>query len=300
LVFGAAPDGQEDICTNPAVFFCENWENRPLGPVWNFVGVGGYKNNGWAVSDSITPDIVNTERVDGTKAIRMVTGANKASGGWIDAAFPNGAAFRTVYWRWYVKYSPNYVWSPEATKHNETVSFDRIAGASGADLGVFNFTSNMGFRTPNVVVAATQKDFVAGNPAAAYFPPNRNGGFSQFDVSRWYCVEARITMNTGALSTDGYIQGWIDGVQYYEYPNVNIVSLHGDNPTHSGFFLASYWNCIPGGPDGTDCSRSPHPEIYRYMDNLVGSTQRIGCLGSSPSPSPAVQTPSGPSSVIVQ
>src|SRR5580765_8327585 len=107
---------------------------------------------------------------------------------------------------------------------------------------------------------------------------------SQLNVNQWYCFESRVTMNTGQTATDGYVQGWIDGVQRIEFPNVNVRSISA-NPVTDGFMLASYWNCAAN----EDCSAPEfqHPDISRYMDNLVGSTQRIGCLNSPvPTPTP--------------
>src|SRR5438445_9977720 len=79
IVLAAAPDGQEDICTRPAVFFCENFEARALrsGDFNRAI----YKNNGWSLSTGALQTVVSTEHFAGSKAIRMVTPANQVSGG---------------------------------------------------------------------------------------------------------------------------------------------------------------------------------------------------------------------------
>src|SRR5437879_13729188 len=72
----------------------------------------------------------------------MVTQANKVSGGFMDSLGFFGGARRTVYWRWYAKYSSNYIWSPVATKHNEEL----VAG--NTDNGLFSFTGPNGLTVP--------------------------------------------------------------------------------------------------------------------------------------------------------
>jgi hypothetical protein len=301
----AAQTGNEEaICRNdPNVFFCENFEDRPLGPVFTFFAVPIYKNNGWGVGDPNNPDVVNTERADGTKALRMTTPANAASGGSIDTTLLGGP-YRTVYWRWYVKYSPNYVWSPIATKHNQILS------DGGSDNGIFNFVNNLGIEQPVITFALSAQ---CVDQLDCWFPPNMNGGFPRFNLNQWYCVEARLTANTDASATDGYVQAWIDSgdgrgaVQYWEYPNVNLRRQDGfgalvNNSRFDGFYITSYWNCGADeachGPQPPDFIDFTHPEIYRYMDAMIGSTARIGCLDTPPPPSgapaPSLGTPPQP------
>jgi hypothetical protein len=242
-----APDGQEDLCSDPNVFFCENFEARALGGT-DF-GRPIYKNRGWSLSSGARQTVINSEHVDGGKGIRMVTPANVASGGYMDTGF---SGQRTVFWRWYSKWSPNYVWSPVATKHNEMVLSGQLPD------GIFNFVNNQGYRNPVITWGGS-----TGNP---WFVANMNS-LNQLNVNQWYCFEARVTVNTCATCNDGYIQGWIDGLQRMEYPNSNIDS-NGSNQVINGFFLASYWNCA--GNEDCTASAYQHPEMYRYMDNLAG------------------------------
>jgi hypothetical protein len=93
-------------------------------------------------------------------------------------------------------------------------------------------------------------------------------------------------MNSTINASDGYIQGWIDGVQRMEYPNIRLVNSSGAaNMGTSGTLIPSYWNC----DQNENCSDPAynHPTIHRYVDNLVASTQRIGCLGASSSVAPS-------------
>ena len=295
LAAAGAASGQtgneEAICRNdPNVIFCENYEDRAVGG--SDLGGSRFKNNGWAVSDFPSFSVVQTaEKFDGTRGIAMITFANTSGGTFMDTVFPDGVPRRTIYYRWYTKYSSNYVWSPEATKHNETLGLDPAVGP-GAEYGVFNFVGAFGTPRQPLFTRAYSVGCLASPPILTECNdrPNMNGGFAQFNVNQWYCLEARITQNTGATANDGYFQGWIDGVQYWEYPNINMQSQHQANPKHFGILITPYWNCVPGGPLGTDCSQSPHPQITRYMDNIIVSDARIGCLGAIP-PTPPPTTP---------
>ena len=302
----AAQTGNEEaICRNdPNVFFCENFEDRAVGPAYDVLTIPIYKNNGWAAdTTNYFPDVVNFDQVDGTKSIRMVTPANGVSSGAIDTTLLGGP-YRTVYWRWYVKYSWNYVWSPIATKHNE------IPFSGEADNHIFNFVNGWGIDQPVITFTLSAQCL---DRLDCSFPPNMNGGFRRFNLNQWYCVEARLTANTDASATDGYIQAWIDSgdgrgaVQYWEYPNVNLKRQDRfgalvDNPRFDEFFIVSYWNCDADeschGPQPPDFIDYRHPEIYRYMDAMIGSRARIGCvdspaLSSAPPPQP-LDTPPPP------
>jgi hypothetical protein len=270
-----APTGHEEaICSQPWVLTCITFEDYPLGLIQ--YGVPRYKDKGWGISTGANQDIVS---MDGAKWIRMITGANQASGGYMGQDLPSGQ--RTVYWRWVVKYSPNYVWSPVATKHNEFYTNYQL------DTGIFNFVSNRGYKTPVVTYILNAKC----NAGDCWFAPNVGGGFSGFVPGQTYTVEARITMNTCSSCNDGYVQGWIDDVLKYDYPNVNLKNT--SNSLTTGIFLASYWNCDAN--ESCAASQFNHPEIYRYMRNLVVATQKIGLVGGGPPPPPVVpSTPGAP------
>jgi hypothetical protein len=300
VVSASAQSGTEEaVCLRSDVFFCENWEDWAPGQVLGNPGnVNKFKANAWNANPG-TPDIVTTEHFLGTKSIRMVTPANQNSGGAIDSNFVGGSR-TTIFWRWYTKYSLNYIWSPVGTKHNElfTCCFTGQHGLSGAvqDNGLFSSNGNHGYPPPPLIVYL----FARGGtitPGDTDFTMNMNNpppwGSGSFPVNQWLCLEARVTMNTTATSNDGYIQGWVDGVQRWEYPNVRVVDI--PNPASSGFFLASYWNCggsgqdqcvapgqVVGNPGDTNDYR--HPEIYRYMDNMIGATSRVGCVGTAQQP----------------
>lgn len=87
--------------------------------------------------------------------------------------------------------------------------------------------------------------------------------FDAAHVGVWYCVEARVRLNTAGQS-DGVFQLWIDDALEAERTGLNWLgafSAYGLNAV----YLENYWN-----------SGSPQAQA-RTLDNFVVSTQRIGC-----------------------
>jgi len=268
---GAAPDGQEEICSSPAVIFCDNFEARGLGP--GDLLRPTFKNFGWPASDvaniTVVSDPANVFR--GSRALQF---RYPAGGGGIGFVNPTlGGNYRTVYMRWYAKWSASYTFSPIATKHVMLLtptgsSLYMFWGQWGTD--ILKHFAQLGGSTP--------------------YEANMTGDF-QVARDRWYCLEFRVTTNSSANSSDGYLQGWVDGVQRWEYPNRNLDSFLPNSI--SSFDVSGYWNCL--GPS-CDQPADQHPLMYRWHDNFVVSTQRIGCLsGADPTAPPTITGVSPPS-----
>ena len=282
--WAAAPDGQEAICASPAVIACENFEDRA-------VGNGGmdrakYKHKGWAISNygATGPQVTSdpTGVFDGSRALQLTyTAGNNVGAGFLDFGWTPSS--QTIYYRWYTKYSNNFQWSYIASKHIELVSSNGLPS-------YFQFWNGGGGGTGSKEAVFYNYFTEQGN---AWIPsPNMNGPVTVI-AGQWYCFEARYTINTTPTSMDGYLQGWVNGMQHWEYPNVNLNNQSGAQGPISGTMVSGYWNCYSGGTGSEACS-SPedvHPLMYRWHDNFVVSTQRIGCLtGGGDTTPPAAPT----------
>ena len=87
--------------------------------------------------------------------------------------------------------------------------------------------------------------------------------FDRSHVGTWYCVEAHVRLNDPGQS-NGIFELWIDDFVEARHTDLNWIgqfSGYGINTV----FLENYWNA------GSPIAQS------RYMDNVVVSTQRIGC-----------------------
>jgi hypothetical protein len=302
---GVNVDNVEDICVNDNnVIFCENWENRPLGWIDNNFGQyfvpSQFKNTGWVLTSPTGGTVVNTEHFEGTKSLQITTPANQSSGGEADTINNSWANRREFYWRTYEKFSPNYVWSPIGTKN-----WEQLHVGQSQDIDYFNGVSSTTRVTlPDPVIIA----FGSNDPRGEFcgtpcrrFHQNGSQGNITIVPNQWYCMEVHLRYNTGSNSFDGALEAWIDGVQYWNYPNAHISTVANDNM--QGIEYITYWNC--GGPGGNDCHgpQAPdfldftHPAISRYIDGIIVSLARIGCGGASPGDTTAPSvTITGPTS----
>jgi hypothetical protein len=87
--------------------------------------------------------------------------------------------------------------------------------------------------------------------------------FDQSHVGKWYCIEAHVRLNDPGQS-NGVFQLWIDDWLEAGRSDLNWVGRYTDYGLNAVFF-ENYWNA--GSP----------VEQSRYMDNIVVSTERIGC-----------------------
>lgn len=257
-------DQQEDICTTAAVIMCENFENRAVGLANATLGSAKYKNNGWGVSDT-SMSIVNNQFFDGTKSLQWFYPANFTSG-FFDSAF---TARNEYYVRWYMKNSANWVWSANGNKMVFILGpVDRIV--------MFDQALFSGNTPVNIVV------YPSVDPGLMY---QNVGPAFHWPLDQWVCMETHLKMNSTLSSTDGLFEAWADGTQRWYYPNINLSSK---DTTISHIMPSGYWNCASGQYTGGPGSCSPvdsrnnHPDMYRWIDNIVVSTQRVGCLGSTP------------------
>jgi len=276
-VWAIAPDGQEEICNTPAVIFCDNFEARALGA--GDLQRSTFKNTGWPTNDSTNITVINDPAnvFSGSRALQLRYPAGGGGIGFMNPAL--GGAYRTVYMRWYTKWSPSYQFSPIATKHVMALT------ANGSSEYIF-WASSSGTGLPAPISTLGLVTFAQFSPASVTYQANRNGDFIP-GPDRWYCLEMRVTQNSTATSADGYLQGWVDGVQHWEYPNQTLDNRMPNEIT--SFDLSGYWNCL-GPLFGCDKPADQHPLMYRWHDAFVVSTARIGCIATTPSAPPAAPT----------
>jgi hypothetical protein len=262
------PDGQEDICTSPAVIFCDNFEAR--SPGFTDLVRPVYKNPGWSLS-AFSPSMAVTGEpagvYEGRRALEFRYPAGGGGIGFMTTGF--APPQRTLYFRWYQKWSSTFVFSPIATKGASI-----LTAASGQSLYIWWNNWNDG------VISQW------ANPVATELNANMNGHFLP-TRDQWHCLEIRLTMNSGAAA-DGYVQGWVDGVQHWEYPDVLLDPVQPNDLT--GWILSGYWNCLTPNCTGPE---DQHPLMSRWHDNIVISRERIGCLAQPPLAVAAVTPPSG-------
>ena len=256
-----ALDGQEDACSKSEVFFCENFEDRSLTD-YRDMKRAKYKNSGWNLSNDVstneTEKVVNTQFFDGARGFQVKYLPGRDGAGFLDTPL---VGKQDVYIRWYSKWSSNYMWSGTSTKNFE---FILSAGNPGnLHLWSSNFSDpKLHMQTNN----ATFQRSIEQNVQPISAPLNE-----------WVCLEAHIKMNSGLGQTNGIIEGWINGAKKMDYPAAEVWSTSANI---TGLMMSGYWNCnLPPG----DCSTSLDYKqtMYRWVDNIVMSTSRVGCLNGA-------------------
>ena len=320
--WAAGPDNSEDICTTAAVIFCENFETRAVVPAYQTLNLPIYKNNGWQpyAYDCMRVTDNPTGIFDGTRAYEDVYYEGPTTGcGYLYTIFPGGP-YTELYFRWYTKHSSNFVWSQVANKLMNWLNSAQIlrghlggyrltAGTTVMDIGV----DTLGWAQPGTDGCNTAALQPYANLPGQHceLQPNENG-LTPYVAGVWYCEEVHLRMNTCPTCANGLVEKWIGvgtdptQVRHWNYPNVVVDGGTASyNQQISGISSASYWNCnagdLPTNPDGS-CSpgtNSFHPLMYRWKDNFVVSTQRIGCLGNPVAPQSGTTPPRAPTNLRV-
>jgi hypothetical protein len=98
--------------------------------------------------------------------------------------------------------------------------------------------------------------------------PGATPVFDAAHVGKWYCVEVHMKLNDAGKS-NGLNELWINGTLEAQSTNINWVGSY-DAFGINALFIENFWNA--GSPVAQE----------RYIDNLVVSTQRIGCGTQAP------------------
>jgi hypothetical protein len=270
----------EPACSDPAVLFCDNFEDRPVNSTsWAAVNVGP-KTPPWDMSD--TSGIQISDIVPGPAG-----GYSRAMVFKYPACFWNdglsdkwhcGVGYGAQYFnsgdyyvRLYAYYSPGFLFSTVADKF--------FALLDNAGRAPWAWHIMWGDPEPHM------ENEAHGN--TNYYQNSNLPAFT-WQTGKWHCLEMHVKQGSG----NGILEGWVDNVQKFNYANVNFPSAW------NALFISGYGNtgsdnqaaCTAAGFtwDGTYCHRGPQ---QRYFDNIVISTKRIGCLETAPPPAPADSTP---------
>ncbi len=184
--------------------------------------------------------------------------------------------YREVYWRMYLKHQDGWV-GGGADKLSRAIN---LASSNSYAEAVFAhvWSGNSGSATSNYlrIDPASGRDESGNLRTTSYndFPNMRWLGaatgrtpiFDAAHVGKWYCVEAHVRLNSAGAS-DGFFELWVDGVAEAQRSGLNFVgsAAYGINAV----YFENFWNGVNGAGAVADQER--------YFDNIVVSTQRIGC-----------------------
>ena len=298
--------GQEALCSGPAIIFCDNFENS--APVEESSG-GPYLEH-----ESAGGAFVRTAGVGlfGTQGMQRTYGTNDTTGSWIILRFGrmpgstsphrNTEDFRDVYWRNYVKTGPGWSGNPTSNlKESRVWVLASGANAFGPQAMIGHLWSNSdndgtlmvdpasGTNSSGVVVTTGHNDFANLNFLGV--GKGSTAVLSAGNADTWFCVESHVRLNDSQASQNGVQEFWIDGVLQASQTGLNFVSTYNAFAINVLQFGEGTWNS-PGSPSANT----------RVWDNLVVSTERIGCIGGGSETTEAkwdadttnINVPSGP------
>ena len=270
---------------------CQNWQT--LHPEWIFcddfestaplVGQGRYFEH-----DNNGGDFVPFSGVglNGSRGMRARWQTGEVSAGSLKLGFgrnPNVSMnkgirpsndFRDIYYRMYLKMQAGWQGDP-----NKLSRATIITAGDWSQAMIAHLWSDARYHLlidPASCVDASGNVICVGYNDFAHIRwlGSQSGATPIFDsqhADRWYCIEAHVRLNNPGQS-NGIQEFWIDGQLEARRTGLNFVGTYTAYGINAIFF-ENYWNA--GSPKQQE----------RYFDNIVVSTQPIGCLGAvTPSP----------------
>jgi len=253
----------------PSWIWCDDFEQDRLGSYFEYNdATGGFAR---------VPNV----GVGNSNGMRVRFAQGQVDAGWLHLALgkvPAGfrpvdagtAIYRDVYWRLYVRNQAGWV-GGGGYKLSRAVSF---ASSNWAEAMIAHVWGDPPATGALYLDPASGTDAV-GNLLSTKYNDWANlhwlgaqGGqtplFDASHVGQWYCVEAHVRLNDAGLA-NGVFEYWINGSLEARESALNWLGAFGTYGINA-VFIENYWNS--GSPAAQE----------RYLDNIVVSTQRIGCL----------------------
>jgi hypothetical protein len=259
-------------CATPQTgwIWCDDFEQNRLSSYFEYDNSGG----GFVRAAS-----VGLNGSYGMRARWSTTG--QVSAGALHLAFgktPSGftpvdagtQVYRDVYWRMYVRTQPGWT-GGSAVKLSRAIVF---ASSNWAEAAIAHVWGDADNPSPYVDL-----DPVRGTDASGTLLTTTYNDFAHFtwlglvhgskplfadnQAGNWFCVEAHMRLNDAGQS-NGVFETWINDTLDARASNLNFLGSYSTYGINAVFF-ENYWNAGAVQPE------------ERYFDNLVVSTQRIGC-----------------------
>lgn len=254
---------------DPAWIWCDDFESDRLESYFEYDDNDG---------DFVPRDGVG---VDGSRAMSATFQTGEVGAGSLHLAFGNTPSnyfapvddgtenYREVYWRMYLRHQDGWTGGGGAKLSRATV----FAGDDWSQAMIGHVWSG-GDQDHYLVLDPASGTDEAGSVQTTQYNDFDNlrwlgiqrGETPLFDadhVGEWYCIEAHVRLNDAGQS-NGVFEYWIDGNLEARAADLNWVGSYSEYGLNAVYF-ENYWN------DGSTQEQS------RFFDNLVVSTERIGC-----------------------
>lgn len=279
--------------SDPTIVACDDFEDG----TWyekhcddaNATG-GLLQTDGWCgtiYADPITPAnaaICGGKGAGGTSCAATSGYLDGSRGGrnMADHDFAGQARYNDIYFRYYIRTSPDTVWSGE-----KMVTFNVSAGSGGIIFGCAGSGNGGGATTAEFNIVNKAND--------SWLNQNLGRNLGVAPNNHWYYVELHMKLNTPGAA-DGVWEVWIDdcgldglgctGPGTLRSRHTNAVFRTSDpNENIGAIWIENWGNNRSGGSDTHDGSIGTHD-----YDQIVIATRRIGPMavgGPNANPSPA-------------
>lgn len=265
--------GLTNECASPQAgwIWCDDFEQDRLASYFEYVAQSGSFSR------------VSGVGAEGSYGMRARFAASQVDAGNLKLAFgktpqtyfdpvdAGTAIYRDIYWRVYVKFAPGWTGGggdkmSRATSFASSTSWAQamiahVWSGSSPDENYLVLDPASGTDAAGILKTTTYNDF----PNLRWLGAVRSATpiFDSSHVGPWYCFEVRARLNDPGLS-NGVFELWIDGQLDAQKTGLNWVGSFSDYGINA-LFIENYWN--GGSPQAQE----------RYFDNLVVSTQPIGC-----------------------
>ncbi len=238
-------------CSLPGVLYCQDWTN-------GWTGVDG-------PADGSCNYIDTSQAHSATKSNVMNWGPNQNSCSWY--YLPTFTPQKEVYVRWYQYMSPGWNCNDPAHESKDFIINSARAPSTDGGTGVQiqfgdgNFGQcGLGFRP---IRMKTQWDMMF------YQNQGHDVDFAA-NPTKWYCIETHVKLND-LNQSNAIIEAWVDNTLVMKHTGMDL------SPGDDSFM--QLWGT------GSKINQS-NSSIARWTDDIVISTQRIGCQNASlPPPS---------------
>ncbi len=275
------PSGLTNECQSPQAgwIWCDDFDQDRLSQYFEYINPGG--------SSFVREAGVGTE---GSYGMRVHFNKDQVEAGALHLAFgrtpgsyfrpvdAGNADYREIFWRMYLKHQSGWGDGGGFKLSRATV----FAGSNWSQAMIAHVWSGLSFQgdtNPSryyLVLDPASGTDQAGNLQTTQYNDFANlrwlgavvGQTPLFDsghVGQWYCVEAHVRLNDPG-SSNGLFEFWIDDNLEARKTDMNWVGSYTDYGINAVFF-ENYWNA------------GSHQTQERFFDNIVVSTQRIGCGG---------------------
>ncbi len=255
--------------------WCDDFEQDRLGAYFEYDDRSGAfsraTNVGMSGSTAMRARWVNAGDVSAGN-LKLAFGATPSS--YFDAVDNGTANYRELYWRLYLRHQPGWV-GGGAGKLSRATVFGSSDWAQAMIAHVWEGRSldlaldpASGTDNQGNLLTTTYNDFA--NLRWLGYAGSATPIFDATHVGQWYCIESHVRLNQAGQS-DGVFQLWIDDVLEAERAGLNWLGAY-TNYGLNALFVENHWE--DGAPQAQE----------RYIDNLVVSTNRIGCGDPVPPP----------------